>query len=390
MSVPPTPAAPAPPTQAERERVARAAGRLRMVLLSDAIPGRNGVGTYYDDLVQHLRPHLELLHVAAPPRDRSEPYGGLRLPFPGDDTQEIYVPWPVGLWRELTALRPHVVLSATPSAYGVLGMAVAQATGAGFCVGHHTQLEELAGLYWESAFGRVSRVALSLWDGLVRRAGATVLVHNAELVETMRAAGVGDVRLVGTPTRKEFLDRPPAPFSDTVRRVSFIGRLAPEKRVEEVVAVAEAMPELAVRIVGDGPLRPEVEAAAARLPNLDAVPWVERGEVGAELDDTDLLVLPSAYETFGTAALEAMARGRIAVVSARCGIGLWPELAPGLVRMDPGESLVAAVRRVRALPPEERAAIARAGRAGAEGLTRRTVEHWLGVLTSLAPPGSPA
>lgn len=362
-----------------------AARSLRMVLLSDAIPGRNGVGTYYDDLAQHLREHVDVLHVAAPPRGREEPYRGLRLPMPGDDTQELYVPWPVGLWRELVALRPHVVLSATPSAYGLMGMALAHRVGAGFCVGHHTQLDELAGYYWTSLMGQVSRAALGLWDHLVLRSGATVLVHNQDLVEEMRARGVKDVQLVGTPTARAFLDRTPAPPPERIRRVSFIGRLAPEKRVHQVVEAAEAEPDLAFRIVGDGPLREEVDAAAARLPNVEAIPWVDRERVLEILDETDLLVLPSVYETFGTAALEAMARGRVALVSDRCGIGLWPDLAAGLVRMRPGEPLLPALRRVRGLPPGELGALSETARAAAVRLADRTVAHWLRVLTAVAP-----
>ena len=357
---------------------------LRVAILSDAIPGRNGVGTYYDDLAAHLRPRVEELRLVTPPRDPEASYGGLRFPLPGDETQALFVPWPWTLRRELTGLRPHVVLAATPSAYGIAGMVLAHATGAGFCVGHHTQLDELADLYWTSLFGRVTVAALGLWDRLVRRTDATVLVHNAELVDELREGGTRDVRLMGTPTAPGFIDPPVRPLRPEANRVIFVGRLAPEKRVDQVLALARTRPDLHVRVVGDGPLRGEVDAAAADLPNLEALPWVPRARVVELLDDSDLLVLPSVYETFGTAALEAMARGRIAVVSDRCGIGLWPELAPGLVRMAPEEPLVAAVDRVRSATPEERAGRAATARAAAEALTERTVEHWLSVLVGLA------
>lgn len=384
MTPEPTPSS-AAGTALEGEGLRAAAASLRMVLLSDAIPGRNGVGTYYDDLAQHLRDHLDVLYLATPPRDREAPYRGVRLPLPGDGTQELFLPWPRKLWRELTEVRPHVVLSATPSAYGLLGMALAHRSGAGFCVGHHTQLGELAGFYWTSLMGRVSRAALGLWDHLVLRSGATVLVHNQDLVEEMRTRGVRDVQLVGTPTAKAFLDRPPSPHPTAVRRVAFVGRLAPEKRVDQVLEAAEAIPDLSFRVVGDGPERPRVDAAAARLPNVEAVPWVDRARVLDILDDTDLLVLPSIYETFGTAALEAMARGRVALVSDRCGIGLWPGLADGLLRMEPDEHLIPALGRVRAMSPEALRSLGETARAAARRLADRTVEHWLAVLTALAP-----
>lgn len=72
-------------------------------------------------------------------------------------------------------------------------------------------------------------------------------------------------------------------------------------------------------IAGDGPKRPDLEAAVARLGLSDTVHF--RGFVtdSAEfLAGVDLLAVPSLYEGLGVAALEAMAAGR-AVIATRVG-----------------------------------------------------------------------
>jgi glycosyltransferase involved in cell wall biosynthesis len=67
---------------------------------------------------------------------------------------------------------------------------------------------------------------------------------------------------------------------------------------------------LAVRLllVGDGPVRPEVERTAATLGLADDVIFAgEQQDPVGWLSAADLFLLPSAQESFGLAALEAMA-----------------------------------------------------------------------------------
>jgi len=91
-------------------------------------------------------------------------------------------------------------------------------------------------------------------------------------------------------------------------------------------------------------------------------------------------VLPSRVESFGTIALEAMARGRLVVVSAACGILSWDLLSRGLFQMRSDEPLSAALGRLCALDHallERKAEIARTA---AHELNERNLQHWLRVL----------
>jgi glycosyltransferase involved in cell wall biosynthesis len=107
-----------------------------------------------------------------------------------------------------------------------------------------------------------------------------------------------------------------------------IGTLEPRKNLAHLVgafgAVAASHPDLRLVIAGhDGPARPEVEAAIARLPAGAGNRVVLAGAVSdagrrALLENAALLAYPSIYEGFGFPVLEAMSAGT-PVVAARAG-----------------------------------------------------------------------
>lgn len=369
----------------ERPSTVPRAGGLRVALFSDAIPRRNGVGTYYDDLVHQLRKRgVEVSMYAPPALDEPETGSGWVLPMPGDPTQALHLPAVRDVWARVGAFRPHVTLVATPGFFGMVGVAAARRHRTPLCVAHHTEFSKLADVYWSRYLGAVVRWGLGWWDRFIMRRGDVVLVHNQELVDSVGDAVAREVRLVGTPSPPAFLETPVGPPPTAVREVLFVGRLAAEKRIDTIVRAAEDLPELSFRIVGDGPLRAEVQAAARRLPNLSHRGWVERADVLGEIDGCDALVLPSRHETFGSVALEAMLRARCTLVSPTCGIALWPELSEGLFVMEEGETLTDALHRVRALPAEHRATVVRTGASAARRLCDRTIDHWLQVLCETA------
>ncbi|MDT8368606.1 MAG: sulfotransferase [Longimicrobiales bacterium] len=365
--------APSPPERA---------ASLRVALVSDAMPGRNGVGTYYDDLKAALQDRVAAVEHFAPPPDPGRGDRGIHLRMPGDATQHLFFPSPAQVNASLRSFRPDVVVAATPWLYGVLSILEARRLGARVCIGYHTQIDELVGIYWRRfGLGRLARRAAAAWDRIVFRSGDIVLVHNEGLISPARERGAREVALVGTPVPRSFLERPPPPLPDRIGTLVFVGRLAPEKEIGQVLEAAAEHPGISFVLIGEGPLRVEAEAAAARLPNLEVTGWVTREEVLRRVDEADALVLPSRYETFGSAAFEAMIRGRPAIVSPRCGLARWPALQPGIVVMAPEERLTDTVTRVASLPGPDLAALAARARDGARHLARSTVDHWLTTLT---------
>jgi hypothetical protein len=98
------------------------------------------------------------------------------------------------------------------------------------------------------------------------------------------------------------------------------------------------------------------------------------------IDSTDALVLPSTVESFGTIALEAMARGRIVAVSSECGILSWDTLERGLFQIQSNETLAQTLDRVRSLDHALLQRKADIAREGARELNDRNLRHWLRVL----------
>src|SRR5688572_30161468 len=94
------------------------------------------------------------------------------------------------------------------------------------------------------------------------------------------------------------------------------------KRVPDVVMIfAEVLKTVPSKLlfVGDGPERPEVESLSRELGICDEIRFVGKQEQMEEiLAISDLFLLTSEYESFGLAALEAMAAG-VPVISTNAG-----------------------------------------------------------------------
>jgi glycosyltransferase involved in cell wall biosynthesis len=103
------------------------------------------------------------------------------------------------------------------------------------------------------------------------------------------------------------------------RDALFVGRLAPEKGVLTLLKAWRELPDIGLRIVGDGPMRLElerfidVEGLGDRVEMLGHQPPARVLELLAE---SGCLILPSEwYETFGRVAAEAFACGVPVVAS---------------------------------------------------------------------------
>lgn len=90
-----------------------------------------------------------------------------------------------------------------------------------------------------------------------------------------------------------------------------IGRLEPEKGqryfIEAAKLVLEKMPKVKFLIIGEGTLKKELQDYAAKLGIVDCITFLGlRKDIYTLLSIMDIFVLPSLYEGFGIAILEAM------------------------------------------------------------------------------------
>ncbi len=356
---------------------------LRVAIVSDAAPERNGVGAYYRDLAEQLRTVGVQVELVAPRFRAGTWYGGLALPLPGDPTQKLLVP-PVSLVaKRLERLAPQAVVVPTPGPYGLLGMHLAGRQRATLIVGFHTHFERLTDLFpgWRVR-ARIAQACLTISNRLLFSNSHLVLANSSEMVEIARSIGAVNLDVMGTSIPRRFLEHRVPPLNPRLGKVLFAGRLAPEKNLDAVVAAAEQLPSIEFQIAGDGPLRTWILGEAARLPNLTYVGWVKRHKMMSLIDGVDCLALPSKVESFGTIALEAMARGRLVVTSSQCGINSWEPLSRGLFRMRDDESLADILRRIAGLDQDIRERKAQIARAAAREMNDRNLARWLEVLRS--------
>ena len=154
--------------------------------------------------------------------------------------------------------------------------------------------------------------------------------------------------------KPNFVHPDPGPGTGRGGYAVFVGRLSPEKGVATLLAAWEHLSqELPLKIIGDGPLAEQVEAAARRHPGIQ---WLGRQpfeKTVSMIGEAVLLVMPSVwYETFGRTIVEAFARGTPVVASRLGAMAELVESGRTGVHFQPGDpnDLTRKVRHLLAQP----------------------------------------
>jgi glycosyltransferase involved in cell wall biosynthesis len=302
---------------------------LRIACVTETYPPEvNGVALTIARLVQGMRARHHVVQVVRPRQvgDAGAPstdghadvlvrgvpiprYAGLRMGLPCKNTL-------VKLW---TLHRPDVVHIATEGPLGRSALLAATALGLPVCSDFRTNFHAYSQHY---GLGFLRRPIMAY---LRRFHNAThcTMVPTQALRDELQKAGYRNLTLVARGVDVRRFDA--AHRSAALRAqwgaapddlvVTCVGRLAPEKNLNTLIAAFEAIrrghPRARLVLVGDGPLRKELQA---RCP--DAVFAGQR--IGADLAthyaSADLFLFPSLTETFGNVTTEAMASG-LAVVA---------------------------------------------------------------------------
>jgi len=178
------------------------------------------------------------------------------------------------------------------------------------------------------------------------------------------AAGERIVRLITGVDGERF--RRQSPY-DGGSHVVAVGRLVEKKGFDVLIEAAASLPDIRVTIVGDGPLRAQLERGIASP--VDLVGARSPEEIRALLEDAALLAAPSIVaadgdrDTMPVVVKEALAMEVPVVASDEVGLPEvvrpeWGRLVP------PGDAaaLVGAIRELLDLPLERRVEMGRAGR----------------------------
>lgn len=132
------------------------------------------------------------------------------------------------------------------------------------------------------------------------------------------------------------------------------GRLSVEKHahrsVETVAVLRDSGVDARLVVVGDGPLRSRLERQAANLPVAFTGYVGCRNTVASILASADVALAPGPHETFGLAALEALASGTPAVVSESSALAEILTADSGAAAADDPRAIAAAVGGVIGTP----------------------------------------
>ena len=144
--------------------------------------------------------------------------------------------------------------------------------------------------------------------------------------------------------------------------VAFCSRLSGQKRpelaVDTIAALRGDKAPAVLAVAGDGVRRAALAYRAARLPVRFAGHIADRSAVAALLASADVVLAPGPVETFGLAALEALACGTPVVVNEASAL---PEVVgdAGVAVAGTPEAFAAGVRELMERPEPERRAAAR-------------------------------
>lgn len=286
------------------------------------------------------------------------------------------------LWRwlrhELTEFDPHIVhVHLFHASVAVAAIPRARSRSVRVLSHHHGaaltfegRVKPLLDRWAGRRFDRVVAVSDSVRDHLIRSYG-----YSPECITTIRNGWQGNPRARA--------DHRPN------RSLISVGNLRREKGHSTLLRAFAEIPDsnrYTLVLVGDGPMRGELEDLAAELGIRERVHFSGAvDDVWPVLAEADLLVLPSLYEALGTVVMEAMASG-LPVVASR--VGGVPELVEegvtGLL-VPPGDhSLLAAALGELLADPQRCRQMGKAAASVAQAWrTDRMVERYFSMYSGL-------
>lgn len=287
-------------------------GRVRVAVITESfLPHMNGVTGSVLQIREHLQRRGHDVFVVAPGVRRHElgmPGRAVAsFPLPRYPAVRVAVPPAASIARDLARFGADVVHLASPFLLGWQGVLAAESRRLPSVAVYQTDVIAYAARY---GLPQATALAEAQVRRLHRRATLT-LAPSAAAHSQLHALGIDRVALWGrgvdgqrfTPERRDDAWRARIAPGEVI--VGYVGRLAPEKQVEDLVAL-QGTPGIRLVIVGDGPARPALEQL---LPDAVFLGHLDGEALATALASFDVFVHPGESETFGQTIQEAQASG---------------------------------------------------------------------------------
>jgi phosphatidylinositol alpha 1,6-mannosyltransferase len=292
---------------------------VRVAIVAESfLPNVNGVTNSVLRVIEHLRRTGHEVLVIAPDTPRGQPpadrvHDGVRVHrvpsrmFPKVTSLPLGVP----RFRMVNVLRgfdPDVVHLASPALLGWGGVHAARHLGVPTVAVFQT---DVAGFAESYGVGVLSRVSWA-WTRRLHSKADRTLAPSTSAMENLEAHRIPrvfkwgrgvDITGFAPSARDEQLRAAWSPEGKPI--VGFVGRLAPEKHVERLAALA-GRDDLQLVVVGDGVDRTKLRTV---LPTAVFTGELHGPELAAAYASMDVFVHPGEHETFCQAVQEAMASG---------------------------------------------------------------------------------
>lgn len=376
---------------------------MRVALFTDTfLPKVDGIVTVTCLLLDHLSKRGIKTIIFAPRVGKIDHYNdtlvitarGVRFPFYPDLRAALPTP---KVFRAFREFKPDVVHFIHPSVFGLVSYARIRQMGLPLLVSYHIEYGRVARHFGVGPFN------FGFIEGpinfLTRRVmnSADYGLAPSRLIQRRLVDEIGVKGEVGLWRRGVDAERfHPRHYSAAMReRLSdghpdallllYVGRLSHEKQIQQLKAVLMAVPDARLALVGDGPVRQELEDHFAGLP-VHFAGYVQGEALSQAYASADAFVFPSALESFGLVVLESMAAG-VPVVAAQVG-GVGDVVQEGVngfsFPVGDVSSMVAAVRYL-ADNPQQRQAMGKAAREFAEtqswdSMMDEVIEHYQRII----------
>lgn len=288
---------------------------MRVVISAETfLPRMNGVVNSVIQVARYLRdsgiPVLIIAPDLAGPREfEGIPVERVRsVTLPGVHDFDVSVATHARVARIIEAFQPTVVHLASPFVLGARVEATARALGIPSVAVFQTDIAGYAQHYGMAPLAFIADAVIKKIHG----SSAVNLAPSTACQDYLTGLGVDNVHIWRRGVDQELFN--PGRRSADLRRdwnaegrtvVGYLGRLAPEKNVHILAALA-ARSDMCVVIVGDGPCREELQGL---MPEAVFTGRLGGADLGATAASLDVLVAPGEHETFCQVVQEGMASG---------------------------------------------------------------------------------